>query len=330
MDVILIPPAGESPGSSATHELYQPLGEQRLEALITWLIDRGELSRLYAFLPEEAAAARWTLGYLGEAGRKFGVEVSLLLPPERLTADLLEALHARGILDLILTAGAGSFGACRAALAALDDYRAGRAVVARSGRGFSCRLWLEAGEDGADYRRLAALTREAPGLAIDTPAFGLATQGAGRTALPEALLSRSGSCRLFELSLTVDPSGGVWMCSRQGGAAEGRLGDLFTDTPEELLAGKDGGRARVGTTAACRSCGVRGRFQWPESEPTPLAAQPAAPGAGVARKRPDRPPLTQEVSALDPRQAGEALAEFEARLEAWSTRLADWEADGQS
>jgi hypothetical protein len=121
------------------------------------------------------------------------------------------------------------------------------------------------------------------------------------------------------------------MCSRQGGAVEGQVGDLFTDTPEELWSRKEAARTRVGKTAACRSCGVRGRFLWPESAPPPLAAAAAALEEGAAAPdRPDRRLLSPEVSGDDPRQAGEALAEFESQLEAWSARLADWEAGGQS
>jgi hypothetical protein len=344
MDILLLPPTGDDPasGAGAPRPLHQPPGEQRLWGLIAWLIDRGELGRLYAFLPEAEPAARWTLDCLEEAGRKLGVEVSLLLRPERLTVALLETLHARGVLDLVLTGGSGGTGAgdaSRAALAAFDRYRAGRAAVARSGRGFSCRLWLDSGEAGDDYQRLAALARAAPGLAIDSPAFRLPVPAAaGRRALPEALLSGPGGCRLFELSLTIGPDGRVWICPLHGGVAEGRAGDLFADTPEELLARKEAARARIGRTIPCRRCGVRGRFAWPESAPPRLAApppppaqpQPAETAAAATPGPPDRQALTPEVAGDDPQRAERALADFEASLEAWSSGLADWETDGQS
>ncbi len=343
MDILLLPPLGDDPASDADapRPLHQPPGEQRLSALIAWLIDRGELGRLYAFLPEAEPAAHWTLDCLGEAGRKLGVEVSLLLRPERLTVDLLEALHARGVLDLILTGGGAASDtsdasdASRAALATFDRYRAGRAAVARSGRGFSCRLWLDSSEAGDDYQRLASLTRAAPGLAIDSPAFRLPVpRAAGPPALPEALLSGPGGCRLFELSLTVDPDGRVWICPLHGGAADGQVGDLFADAPEELLARKEVARARIGKTAPCRRCGVRGRFAWPESEPRLAAPPPPQPPPAEAAAAPPGPPdgqvLTPEVAGDDPQRAEQALADFEASLEAWSSGLADWETDGQS
>ncbi|HEX5719014.1 MAG TPA: hypothetical protein VF179_22820, partial [Thermoanaerobaculia bacterium] len=101
MDVILLPP--EDPN---------PLGEQRLEALTTWLVDRGEHVRFFAFLPPDSdggRARRWLLGCLEGLARKYGVEVSTLLRPEQLDGEILEALHSRGLLDLILTADAGTF-----------------------------------------------------------------------------------------------------------------------------------------------------------------------------------------------------------------------------
>lgn len=307
MDVILLP--SDDPN---------PLAEQRLEALTTWLVDRGEHVRLFAFLPPVGAARRWLLGCLEGLARKYGTEISTLLRPEQLDGDTLEALHSRGLLDLILTADAATFAAALDALAAFDRYRAGRAAVARTGRGLSCRLWLELGEDGRDSERLAQASRWA---AVDTPAFTLPMGIQPLPPLPAHLRSRSTGCWLFELSLTIDGAGGVWLCPLHAGLEEGRLGDLFLDTPDELLARKPGARDRIGTTSACRGCRLRARFRWPEAEP-PEAPMPRGPAV--------REPAAAfpEVRIEQPEEAGQALEAFEARLDAWSSRLEDWD-EGQ-
>lgn len=317
-----------------------PLGEQRLEALATWLIDHGEHVRFFAFLPSAPGlpgdtARRWTLGCLEALTRKYGVEASTLLRPEQLDAATLEALHSRGLLDLILTANAASFDAALDALAAFDRYRAGRAVVARTGRALSCRLWLELAGDGHDYRRLA---QAAPWAAVDTPAFTLPPAGTLQTPqpsplppLPEHLRSRSTGCQLFELSLTIDGAGGVWLCPLHAGTgAEGRLGDLFRDTPGELLARKPDARGRIGTTSACRRCGLRGRFRWPELERMKPAAAPRLPAPAKPAAAEPAAPLSPEVRVEQPREAEQALEAFEARLDAWSSQLEGWEDEGQA
>jgi len=302
MDVILLPT--DDPN---------PLAEQRLEALTTWLVDRGEHVRLFAFLPPAGNSRRWLLGCLKGLTRKYGAEVSTILRPDQLDGDTLEALHSRGLLDLILTAGAGSFEAALDALAAFDRYRAGRAALARTGRALVCRLWLELGEDGRDSERLAQASRW---VAVDTPAFTLPVEISPLPPLPAHLRSRSTGCWLFELSLTIDGAGGVWLCPLHAGLGEeGRLGDLFRDTPDELLARKPGARDRIGTSSACRGCRLRARFRWPEAEPPPV--RPAA--APVVR---EPAAVFPEIRMEQPEEAGQA---FEARLDAWSSRLEDWD-----
>ena len=93
---------------------------------------------------------------------------------------------------------------------------------------------------------------------------------------------------------------------------------------------KQKGCARLGRTAACRRCGLRGRFQWPE----PPRSRPGLPAADpdTARNGSDRPTLealSPEVDAGDVVASGQALEAFEARLEAWSARLEDWESEGE-
>lgn len=314
MDVILLPT--DDPN---------PLGEQRLEALTTWLVDRGEHVRLFAFLPPGGAARRWLLGCLEGLTRKYGVETSTILRPDQLDGDVLEALHSRGLLDLILTADAGSFEAALDALAAFDRYRAGRATAAgtaRTGRALTCRVWLELGEDGRDTERLARASVSAGGAAVDTPAFTLPVALAPLPPLPAHPRPRSTGCWLFELSLTIDGAGGVWLCPLHAGLGEeGRLGDLFRDTPDELLARKPGARDRIGTTSACRGCRLRARFRWPEAEPPEPPRPPLQEPPAVREPAPVFP----EVRIEPPEDAGQALEAFEARLEAWSARLEGWD-----
>jgi hypothetical protein len=330
MDVILLPPAG------APAALFSPLGEQRLETLLSWFLDRGEFVRLYACLPGAGAERRWLLDFLAGAGRKLGVESVALLEPAELTWDLLEALHTRGLVDLVLREGTAGPDSTLAAVDLLGRYRAAHAAAARPGGGLACRLWLAPGAAGDDSRRLARLARSAPWLAVEEPGFELAAVrtaaiSAGPAELPAAILSRPGGCWLYHQSLTVDAAGRLWMCPRHaGGPAEGRVGELFADPPEELLAAKQAGRARLGRTRGCRRCGLRGRFQWPE----PPRLRPGLPAAApdVARNgdRPRQEALTPEVDAADPLASGQALEAFEARLEDWSAHLEDWESRGEA
>jgi hypothetical protein len=320
MDLLLLAPAGPQ-----DPRLFSSLGEQRLEGLITWFIDRGEFVRLYAFVPADDAALRWLLDRMSGIARRYGLETSAILPAERLGGDLLEALHARGILDLVLTAEARQLDAVLAATARIDGYpwRHGRAAAARSGRGLSCRLWLEPGDDGEDLQRLSILRRRAPWLAVEAPGFDLpAAPPRAAAELPEELRARRGGCWLYDLSLTIDAAGRVPMCPRHGNVAEGTLGDVFLHTPEELLARKEAGQSRVGESAPCRRCHVRGRFQWPEPE-RPRPAVPAPPVAVPVVE-------SREIPADQPQAAAQALADFELRLQAWSAELEDWEADGDA
>jgi hypothetical protein len=254
--------------------------------------------------------------------------------PAELTWDLLEALHTRGLVDLVLLERDGEPDSTRAAVELLGRYRAAHATAAGPGGGLAGRLWPAPGAAGEGSRRLAALARSAPWLEVEEPGFELPAAAAGRPAEPPpaAVLSRPGGCWLYHQSLTVDAAGRLWMCPRHaGGPAEGRVGDLLADPPEELLAAKQAGRARLGRTEPCRRCGLRGRFQWPEpprSRPGLAAAVPAAPRAG-GDLLPRLEALTPEVDGEDPRASGEALAAFEARLEEWSAHLEEWEAGGE-
>lgn len=326
MDILLLAPAGPDPRAMT------PLGERRLEGLVTAFVDRGEFVRLYAYVPADEAALRWLLdapGGVAGIARRYGLEASAIVPAARLTTGLLEALHARGILDVVLTASGRAFAEALAAIAVIDGHH-GRAAAPRSGRALSFRLWLEPGDDGEDHRRLALLGRRAPWLAVEAPAFDVpAAPPLPASELPEELRGRRGGCWLFDLSLTVDGDGRVRMCPRHAEVEEGVVGDLFLHTPEDLLGRKRDARSRVGTNGPCRRCGVRGRFQWPEPERDRPAVAPAATAAAAAPAPPAGLPETLEVDAGDPEAAARALADFEARLEAWSASLESWE-DGDA
>jgi hypothetical protein len=347
MDVILLAPPrdGEpTPPSPEGPRLHGPLGEQRLRALIAWFMDRAQFVRLIAFVPAAEADFRWLLDFLSAAARSYGVEAVAILLLEQVTEDRLEALHTYGILDLVVLATMDRWESASAAMTTLARFRSARAAVARSGRGLSCRLWLAPGAGWEHHRRLASLSRGAPWLAIDTPGFDLAAETAAVPhALPEELRALPGGCWLYDQSLTIDAAGRVRICPRHAAGEEQGAGDLFGHTPEELLSRKTTVRGRVGQTAACRLCQVRGRFQWPESErprPLPANAGAAAPaGAALAIVAPataapagspagdGRAPLPflQEILAVEGGAGAEALGAFEDRLETWRARLEEWD-----
>jgi hypothetical protein len=327
MDLILLPPPIQR------GELLTPVGETRLESLISWFLDHGTFVRLYAYVPAADEERRWLLEFLKGAGRKFGVEIAALLDPAHITWDLVEALHTRGVVDLIICVNSGELAAGLAAVALVDRYRAERTAAARPDVGLSCRVWLEPGNAGDDFQRLSRLALSAPWLTIEESGFAPAAEALVEPVpLPNALQRREGGCWLYHKSLTVDAAGRVWMCPRHtGGPAEGRTGDLFANSPDELMIAKENGSARLGRTAACRRCGLRGRFQWPE----PPRTRPGLPTADSDRVRSgtDRPTLealTPEVDAGDAVASLQAIEAFEARRASWSARLEDWELESDS
>ena len=196
----------------------------RLDTLISWFLDQGTFVRVYAYVPAADEERRWLLDFLNNAGRKFGVEIVALLDPAQLTWDLLEALHTREVVDLILCVDGGGLAAALAAVALLGRYRATRTAAARPDVGFSCRLWLEPGFAGDDFQRLSRLALAAPWLTAEEPGFAPAAAGFEQAVdLPDALQRREGGCWLYHKSITVDAAGRVWMCPRHtGGPAEGR------------------------------------------------------------------------------------------------------------
>ncbi len=325
MDVLLLPANG---ASAAPGALYAEEATQACVELCGWLTDLGQPIRLAAWLPDtttERTAQAALVARLRELG---GYSVLVFAGRRALAHEPLgDTALAYANEAVLVDDGAPTVQAARERAAVREPL----AALREAGHPAVWRLWAACGNGAGG---LEVLRQYAPVQGLLTqreqPLFSVGgAQHAPDMDLPAIFKSEPIPCALFEAVVTLTGDAEVVACPRHAQDARGHLGALTSLSPRALFVAKGQCLPRIGNLPGCITCDAVGRFYWLASRiPEIEALMNRAAQGNVPEAEPETPPPappatgeTVDLSEASEDAQAQALADFEARLDAWSASL---------
>lgn len=301
-------------------------GSQRLEELLSWFVDNKDSEGgldIYAALPKRAGEKAWLLKVFMRWSEKLSIGCFLLIAPDQLTTRLLQDLEAAGLTNLIFTANSNNDAQTETGLRILAEY-----FLNHTSSSLRFGFWLPGQSDEKNFLRLRSfLALGIPSKIVDSPLFTLAkAESDTKTQVPVELLPAFSICHIFSNTLTLDVEGDVRYCSRDAHKRT-TLGNIFTDTPEQLMIRKGKHSRLAGKLEMCLSCRLRGRYSWLDKQ-GPRILQAHRKGLDWQGDGP-RPPFQiseieqKDLSAVTLAEQSEVLEEFALRLNEWRMSLGE-------
>jgi hypothetical protein len=324
MDLILLLDESTQVQTGGGPTIFDQPGSKRLEEVLAWFVaDRGLAAsvEIYAALPRPKAEATWLNSHYKLWIEKFSLRCFLLIAPDQFTAALLQELEADALTSIIFTADSNNHANNEGGLKVIEEY-----FLGHPSSKLSFGIWLPGRSDENNLRRISSfLSIGIPATIIDSPLFTFETvAGDKQAAAPAELFPNFSLCNIFGNTLTVDVAGNVRYCPRD---AQPRhlLGNIFTDTPEQLMIRKGKQARQAGKMEMCLSCRLRGRYAWPDRR-SPQVLEAYRVGLNWHGDGPRPPFQLAEIPQRDLSAAGlaEQLAElenFEKRFLAWRNSL---------
>jgi len=325
-------------GGVAAPPIYSPAGRAELLRVIDWLAVHGNRARLFAWLP--CVADHQTDHFTDlvfEIARGDRVLPICVVGLRSLSEELVERLFVRGLRRIIVqddtsvpieeatrkVAHARDF---------LENKRRGQDGNLRPmtpADWYSLSLWLDETELPGHYHRVRALN--ASGVAWEMISAAQLTVGASGEAPPEpgdgyAVPAEGLSCQVYDSTIVVDSNLDVLPCPRFAGTTNTNAGQLYRDSPEELMVNKGRRAVSIGCTSLCATCGLGARFRWEQARPT-IVDEFVALGRreGALGERTVVPSQLDgrhiDLGAADPAQQAEELAAFEKSLDDWASSM---------
>ncbi|HEV7684317.1 MAG TPA: hypothetical protein VGO68_19545 [Pyrinomonadaceae bacterium] len=326
MDFILLLDESTQAQTGSGPTIFDQAGSKRLEEVLSWFVaDRGPAAsvEIYAALPRHEAEANWLNSQYKLWIEKFSLRCFLLIAPDQFTAAMLQKLEADGLTSIIFTADSNNHANNESGLRVIKEY-----FLSHPSSKLSFGFWLPGRSDENNLRRISSfLSIGIPATIIDSPAFTFdAVAGAKQAAAPAELFPSFSLCRIFGNTLTVDVAGNLRYCPRDAQPRQ-LLGNIFTDTPEQLMIRKGKQARQAGKMEMCLSCRLRGRYAWPDRR-SPQVLEAYRVGLNWHGGGP-RPPFRldeipqRDLSAVSPAEQLAELENFEQRLLAWQNSLSE-------
>lgn len=320
MDLLVYPDIKLRPAETGAEDLLSERGLGLLSGLHDWLCEDSESSfDVYGALPaDEARRKRW-LRFLSELQGRHPTNVYLLVSIETLDAQKLGALEKLGLHRLIVEVDPQLLSGDDDVVAPLVSYFVEHP---ESQLGFA--FWMRQAGDRVNFRRLELLKQY--GIEADIvsePLFGPSLNGASQSPADELKRPPSDevNCQIFSETLTIDQAGNVGFCPADDSGKD-VLGNLFTHSPERIIARRGKFSALAGNSEMCVSCAYRGRFAWPKRQ-SPRTEKLYRAGQKWRGEAPWNPfhlseIVQQDLCALSSEELDEQLAQFERRLLKWA------------
>lgn len=318
--------------------IYSPAGRAEVKRVIDWLAGHGNRARLFAWMPPVATGQTdHFTDLVFEISREDRVLPICVVGLRALSEDLVDRLFVRGLRRIIVQDDASVPTAeAVAQVLRVRDYleekrrgEDGRLRPMTPGDWYSFSLWLEETNLPGHYHRVRALN--ASGVAWEMVSVAQMTVGAGGEVAPElgdgyAVPAEGLRCRVYDNTLVIDSNLDVLPCPRFAGTTGTNAGQLYRDSPEELMVNKGRRAVFVGCTDLCATCGLGARFRWEQARPA-IVDEYVALGRreGALGERTVVPSQLDgrhiDLGAADPEKQAAELAAFEKSLDDWASSM---------
>lgn len=327
-----------SRGGVPAPPIYSPAGRAEVKRVIDWLAVHGNRARLFAWLPEvaEGQTDHFT-DLVFEISREDRVLPICVVSLRSVNEALAERLFVRGLRRIIIQDdGAVPTADAVASVLRVRDYlenkrrgEDGRLRPMTPTDWYSLSLWLDESNLPGHFHRVREMN--ASGVAWEMISTAQMTVGAGGETAPElgdgyAVPAEGLSCRVYDSTIVIDSNLDVLPCPRFAGTTGTNAGQLYRDSPEELMVNKGRRAVFIGCTDLCATCGLGARFRWEQSRPT-IVDEYVALGRreGALGERTVVPSQLDgrhiDLGAADPAQQAAELAAFEKSLDDWASSM---------